>query len=203
MGVIRNFKGHYRVKLSSRLISELDLDSSHQMKDLLKNVNLLDAIHLLSEAWDDVKKETVANCFKHAKFTKTEETLESIDVFGDVDLPENMTEDDLLAQVEQDKDLEVAGTYTDEELVEEARRKRQNTDLTANDDDDENADDEIEEDILSADVIAALKVVRKFSQKNNLNQEIVSLRSIEKKVMLQKANNSKQTTIKSFFTCSK
>ena len=32
--------------------------------------------------------------------------------FGDVDLPENMTDEDLLAQVEQDKDLEVAGKYT-------------------------------------------------------------------------------------------
>ena len=127
--------------------------------------------------------------------------FQSIDIFGDVDLPENMTEDDLLAQIEQDKDLEVAGTYTDEELVEEARRKRQKTDLTVNYDDE--GDDEIEQDIPSAEVIAALKLVRKFSQKNNLNQEIVSLRSIEKTVMHQKANNSKQTTIKSFFTCSK
>ena len=68
-GIIKNLKGHYRAKLSSRLISELDNDSSLQMKDVVKNVNLLDALYLVSEAWSDVKKETVAN-FSYTNFGK-------------------------------------------------------------------------------------------------------------------------------------
>ena len=30
--------------------------------------NLLNALHLLRRAWDDVKEETIKNCFRHAKF---------------------------------------------------------------------------------------------------------------------------------------
>ena len=66
---IKNLKGHYRAKLSSRLISALDNDSSRQMKDVVNNVNLLDALYLVSEAWFDVKKETVAN-FSYTNFGK-------------------------------------------------------------------------------------------------------------------------------------
>ena len=52
------------------MISELDNDSSRQMKDVVNNVNLLDALYLVSEAWSDVKKETVAN-FSYTNFGKT------------------------------------------------------------------------------------------------------------------------------------
>ena len=197
-GIIKNLKGHYRSKLSSRLISELDLDSNSKMKDVVKNVNLLDAAYLLSEAWDDVKQETVANCFRHSKFTKREISNENLDVLGDIVLPENMTMGELMDQIDIDKDVEVAGSYTDEQLVEEVKRKRQKTDFIDHDD-----DDETEVDIPTAEVLAALKIVRQFSQKNNYSQDIISLRNIERKIVLQKAATSKQTNIDSFFTVTK
>ena len=33
-------------------------------------INLLDAVYLLSEAWEDVKSATIANCYRHAGFVK-------------------------------------------------------------------------------------------------------------------------------------
>ena len=180
-GIIKNLKGHYRAKLSSRLISELDNDSSRQMKDVVKTVNLLDALYLVSEAWSDVKKETVANCFRHSRFIKNDEINEDLDIFGDIDLPDNMSRDDLVAQVDVDKDLQTSGTYTDEELVDEAKRRRQQTEVVESDDDD------LEEDLQCADVVAALKLVRKFAQKNNLGNDVASLRNIERELFVQKA----------------
>ena len=50
-----------------------------------------------------------------------------MDIFGDIDLPDNMSRDDLVAQVDVDKDLQTSGTYMDEELVDEAKRRRQQT----------------------------------------------------------------------------
>ena len=159
---------------------------------------MLDAAYLLSEAWDDVKQETVANCFRHSKFTKREISNENLDVLGDIVLPENMTMGELMDQIDIDKDVEVAGSYTDEQLVEEVKRKRQKTDFIDHDD-----DDETEVDIPTAEVLAALRIVRQFSQKNNYSQDIISLRNIERKIVLQKAANSKQTNIDSFFTVTK
>ena len=57
----------------------------------------------------------------------------------------------------------------------------------------------IEEDITCADVVAALKLVRKFAQKNNLGNDVASLRNIERELFVQKASNTKQTKVNSFF----
>ena len=45
----------------------------------------------------------------------------------------------------------------------------------------------IEEDITWDDVVAALKLVRKFAQKNNLDNDVASLRNIERELFVQKA----------------
>ena len=47
-------------------------------------------------------------------------------------------------------------------------------------------------------IISALRIVRKFSQKNNLIKEIESLRSIEKKCQAEQLANKRQQPITSF-----
>ena len=47
-------------------------------------------------------------------------------------------------------------------------------------------------------IISALRIVRKFSQKNNLIKEIESLRSIEKKCQAEQLANKRQQSITSF-----
>ena len=58
-------------------------------------INLLDAVYLLSEAWEDVKSATIANCYRHAGFVK-DPVIESrvfreFDVFHDIPLSTNMS----------------------------------------------------------------------------------------------------------------
>ena len=48
-------------------------------------------------------------------------------------------------------------------------------------------------------IISALRIVRKFSQKNNLIKEIESLRSIEKKCQAEQLANKRQQPITFFF----
>ena len=74
------------------------------------------------------------------------------------------------------------------------RIRRQQTEIVESDD-----DDDFEEDIPCADVVAALKLVRKFAQKNNLGNDVASLRNIERELFVQKASNTKQTKVNSFF----
>ena len=47
-------------------------------------------------------------------------------------------------------------------------------------------------------IISALRIVRKFSPKNNLIKEIESLRSIEKKCQAEQLANKRQQPITSF-----
>ena len=73
-------------------MSVLDEDSTRHMKDVAKEINLLDAVYLLSEAWEDVKSATIANCCRHAGFVK-DPVIESVefDVFHNIPLSTNMS----------------------------------------------------------------------------------------------------------------
>ena len=60
-------------------------------------------------------------------------------------------------------------------------------------------EDEVEEEPTIPEVLSALQIVRKFSQKNNLVKEIRSLREIEKKCFSEQVISKKQMSIKFFF----
>ncbi len=58
-GVIKNLKVHYRSKVVCQLIDELENALP------VTTLTVLDAIQYLEQAWDNVKAETIKNCFKH------------------------------------------------------------------------------------------------------------------------------------------
>ena len=95
MGVIRNLKGFYRSKLYVKIILELDENPEAQMKDVIKKVSLLDTVHLLSNSWDCVKKETIQNCWKKGGFKIKDDVVGDYNAadendLADVPLPPNM-----------------------------------------------------------------------------------------------------------------
>lgn len=50
-------------------------------------INVLDAIHYISSAWDSMQPEIIRNCFKKAKFgAEVEGTTAGFDVMDDPDL---------------------------------------------------------------------------------------------------------------------
>ena len=66
-----------------------------------------------------------------------------------------MSLDDLLEDIEIDSNMVIPGSFSDKELVQEAKRQWEQEDM----------DSEEEEEFLPEEVTAALKVVRKFAQK--------------------------------------
>ncbi len=46
-------------------------------------MEILDAIHMLTQAWSEVKMTTASNCFKKA-FTVQEDESQKVDVLADV-----------------------------------------------------------------------------------------------------------------------
>ncbi|KAK3931760.1 Tigger transposable element-derived protein 4 [Frankliniella fusca] len=69
-GVIKNVKHHYRVRLVTRLLNFIGRDNV-QKKDMY--INLLQGLHYLVWAWNQVKNETVLRCFQKAAFREVGE----------------------------------------------------------------------------------------------------------------------------------
>lgn len=55
MGIIRNLKALYRKSIISRIVAQIDAGISVTVTDLSRQVSLLDALHMLKVAWDNVK----------------------------------------------------------------------------------------------------------------------------------------------------
>jgi len=75
-GIIRALKAYYRSMMLKKIISYLDeileMDSNSTLKanDLAKKINMLEALHLINEAWNNVSAITIQNGFRHGGFVK-------------------------------------------------------------------------------------------------------------------------------------
>src|SRR5438128_5996251 len=118
-GIIRNFKVYYRKILVSQWIRELN--EGQEMKKL----NIKEAIEIVADAWDNVKQETIKNCWLSTGILPAEMTLVNADNMetdeADNDIVELISALDSLSIAEPsiDNDLVSAELPTDEELVEE------------------------------------------------------------------------------------
>ncbi|GFR60964.1 tigger transposable element-derived protein 3-like [Elysia marginata] len=85
MGVIKNFKGHYRSRLNDRFIASLDANPDEKAIDISKKITLLNALYLARGAWKELKPSTIVNCYSKAGLSAcaTEEEAD-MDDFHDV-----------------------------------------------------------------------------------------------------------------------
>lgn len=73
-GIIRTLKDYYRSKIRKRIITLLDetleCESTSALKanDLAKKINVLEALHLANEVWNNISDVTIRNCFRHGGF---------------------------------------------------------------------------------------------------------------------------------------
>lgn len=95
-GIICCVKAHYRNKLSIRA---LDLDEAGE-DDIFK-INLLSAMKLLRESWDEVTPETIRNCWKHVGITPRDDK-EWEDIFIDADAPGSDSDVEMVDPSESD-----------------------------------------------------------------------------------------------------
>ena len=64
LGIIQNFKVHYRTLLLKYVIAKID--ECECATEVIKSVNILVAIRWVAQAWAKVKKETIMKCFRKA-----------------------------------------------------------------------------------------------------------------------------------------
>ena len=74
-GIIRAFKMHYRRRFYCKILEGYEVGQSDPGK-----INVLDAINLAIPAWTiDVRKETIANCFRHCKIRSASDVARNLD----------------------------------------------------------------------------------------------------------------------------
>ena len=64
--IIKAVKSGYRKRLLQKIL--VCINSCKSPDELIKSVSALDALQWVSKAWDDVKPETVQNCFVRCGF---------------------------------------------------------------------------------------------------------------------------------------
>ena len=81
MGIIRTMKGYFRSLIRQKilqLIEEIASDDSDSCSahEVIKKVNILQAMDMLEQAWKLVKNTTVVNCWKKAGFIPSEDEIQ-------------------------------------------------------------------------------------------------------------------------------
>ena len=64
LGIIQNFKVHYRHLVLNYVVSKID--ECETVSDVIKSVSILVAIRWVATAWRKVKAETISKCFRKA-----------------------------------------------------------------------------------------------------------------------------------------
>ena len=91
LGIIKNFKVHYRCFLLRYVLSKID-----QCKTASEVTSSLNILMAITQAWKDVKEETIRKCFRSAGILDSSMDVVSCD----------MGEDDPFADVDSDADLQ-------------------------------------------------------------------------------------------------
>lgn len=106
-GIIQNFKMRYRSIILKHILAKMDEVTS--ANELVKLINVLDAIYFLNTAWQEVSSSTVKNCFRKAGF-RYENTVsvnqdEGFDSEDDLPLIQVAEMTKMMQQIGQNVDL--------------------------------------------------------------------------------------------------
>ena len=202
-GIIRDLKRKYRTRLVKRMLAQID--ASPNASNFKPNV--LDAIRMISAAWEEVKPETVKNCFRKAGWRK--DAVDITTTNDDEDdiplsvlrerlcLPESMTFEDY---VNVDNDLATDEVLTEEAILSSLRPQAAATQNEEEEDDEDEEGATTEKSVCSlADAKAYLQEIRRFleSREHTTDFDFRTVSSLESSLLQNIAY--RQKSIHDFF----
>lgn len=167
-GIIENLKRHYKKFLLCRRLEAMDEEKEFKF-------TLLDALHIVRRAWEQVGKSTIRNCFAKAKFIEEEiqaepQDEEMLEIWEALPTEEKMhgnREIELSDFLEVDEHLATGGSFTLEEIAEE---------MLCSEEPVESEDDEVtfEEEIVPfEEARRACSTLRKFMQQRSAEPSVL------------------------------
>ena len=211
-GIIQTFKQHYRKCLLRAVIAKADSGETDVTSG--KFINVLDAVHWIHSAVNNIKTQTVSSCFRKAGFpveqTEEEDPEEDIPLAEliataskQLKIQDPMTAEEFISTDEEVSATEELGDNWEKELVDDFISS-QNPEEDEEQEEEEPEDKE-EEECLIKDLAEALKMSRHlklFSMKKGLSNSYSSAVNLEKdyqEEMVQTKVKCRQSDITSFF----
>jgi len=105
MGIIANFKRHYKSLMLRQLISVIDTTTEGTAAQIARKLSLLDALHIVKQGWNRIETTTIANSFRHASFVKERPVDANSDITLDETIiykPDDMNMDEIVSYVSLD-----------------------------------------------------------------------------------------------------
>lgn len=200
LSVIRCVKVQYRKILIRRLLTALETKRS--AKDELKQISVLDAIHMLCSSWRNITDKCIKSCFKKAEFLFPAE--------NEFEDPEKESEN---CENSINKEDIVSGVLTactfndfvdaDENLItSELREIGDIADEINGSDEDEQDDDQEDETKVHpthARALEALETLRDYFQFNSGNEGTFSCLNEFEKTLFENSRKQKQSLIENYF----
>ena len=190
-GIIENLKRHYRKILLRRRLEAMDMGKEFEF-------TLLDALHVIRCAWEQVSESTIRNCFAKAKFSEEEYQSEPddaglLEIWEALSAEEKMHENEeikLSDFLEADERLETGGSFTLEDIAEKMLGREKPV---------ESEDDEVtieEETISFENAQRAWSTVRKFMQQRSEKLGVMqACDRLENEIHEIRRKNMRQLTI--------
>ena len=190
-GIIKNLKRHYKKILLRRRLKAMDMGKEFEF-------TLLDALHVVRCAWEQVSEFTIRNCFAKVKFSEEEyqsepNDAELLEIWETLPAEEKIRENEeieLSDFLEADERLETGGSFTLEDIAEEMLSREKPV---------ESEDDEVtveEETISFENAQRAWSTVRKFMQQRSEKMGVMQVCDrLENEMHEIRQKNMRQLTI--------
>ncbi|XP_054283402.1 tigger transposable element-derived protein 6-like [Macrosteles quadrilineatus] len=208
-GIIKNFKVNYRREVVKRFLRDMDNESMTQ-------INLLDALWMVSKAWNCVTSVTIKNCFNACGFEVPQHTTgNELDEVQDepsiADINETPAEWTVAAQalnveelafvdfVDFDDDVAVCGELTDADIITSVAGGS-SSNAVSSDEGEEDEGESTQPDPTLKDARAAIHVIRCFFEKKSVMSDSVVNCINNLDIALDAVNiKGKQARIEDFF----
>ena len=207
-GIIQSVKINYRKRLLRHLISRMD--ACNTASELVKLVNILDAILWIKDVWSSLPSSTIQKCFTKCGFQRQIEASES-DVLASP-FEEIMTETEFILDgitfsqfATFGNNLATFATSRDDwetEIVEKAKGVDLNDSerySDENEDSDEDQNERSDKVISMTEAGVMIGKLKKFSLSNNEERLLEIMIKAEDLVENLKIRNLKQSTLDSWF----
>lgn len=191
-GVIKNFKHYYRQKIVIKILNEMN--SNLEIK-----IDILIASRLLKSAWDEVKPETIQNCFAKAGFQIIPEADVQITVYEETEEWREVATVPYIDYLNVDQDILTFEQRSDREIVAELLNKKECSEVDGSSE--EEPSDKTVSIPSSAEALQMVEKLKIYSEsRENTHDDIFqSVQVLESFVMSEIIKSRKQSKITSFF----
>lgn len=205
-GVIRSFKCHFRKQLILMLLDRRDKRGTTSNA----NINVLEAIRLMNDAWENVTSTCITKCYRKAgldssdKKPSADHEQEEEDVMDEFTENLEITKEEFENYVSIDNSVLTSDLPTTEDIVADILANSTEPPTNESDEDTDEYEYEEEEPLPSCSTMIEMtqKMQRFFEAKDAVDDQVFRALSLLRRTFAQEKEKEKvQTKLTSYFKC--